>query len=198
MLDPSEMRILRKKLEDYNGKIPHMYLDAESMVCVGISHVLPCLEDALKVSFTNAQRLKATPAEIKADYEAIQKLEPKRIASFYKRQLKLGLPNSEVDRLTNNAIERYHQQLADLYEGFNEFPSEAKLALFDIVFSMGAANLGDWITFNESVRAQDWQKAALDSARPFPITAVRNIYVQGLLEKASRVSRKAALLEEAL
>ncbi len=195
MLSPSELRILRKKLEDYNGKVAHFYLNADSSVCVGVVHVLDSVEDALKLSLTNVQRLKASPAEIIADFEAIQELAPSRIASFYKRHLKLTLPQSEIDRLTNESIDRYQGHLVEMYEGFNDFPSDAKLALFDIIFSMGASDLGDWITLNESIRAQSWQKAALDSARAFPITAVRNIYVQGLFDKASRASR--AQLQEA-
>lgn len=196
MLSQAEQRILRKKLEDYSGKVAHLYLNAGGQVCVGIAHVLTTLADAQKLSLTNVQRLKASEAEIAADYEAVQKLSPNRIASFYKRHLKLALPNSEMDRLTNESIDGYHDDLVRMYEGFEDFPSDAKLALFDIIFSMGASDLSNWITLNESIREQNWQKVALDSCRAFPITAVRNIYVQGLFEKASRASR-AAMLQEA-
>lgn len=195
MLTDTEQRILSKKLEEYNGKVTHLFLNAEGLVCVGIAHVLPTIEDALEVAFTNAQNLKASDEEIRADYAAISELSPNRIASFYKRHVQLTLPNSEIARLTKESIKRYHKDLTQMYKGFDQFPSEAKLALFDIIFSMGAAKLEDWMTLNESVRALNWQKAALDSARAFPIPAVRNIYVQGLFEKAHRASKTALLAQ---
>lgn len=196
MLTQAEKRILRKKLEDYNGNVTHLILNGEGLVCVGSAHVLPSLADALKLAFINSHGLRASEAEITTDYNAIKQLSPNRIASFYKRHLKLTVPSSEIERLTYESINQFYTDLTELYDGFDRFPSEAKLALFDIIFSMGPSELGKWITFNECVRAQNWQKAALDSARPFPITAVRNIYVQGLFEKAFRAN-KAALLAEA-
>ncbi len=173
----------------------HLYLDANGRVCVGVSHVLTSLEEALTISFVNRQGLKAGAAEITADFEAIKPLTPGRIPSFYKRHVELTLPPSEIDRLTNESLAQYYCDLGAMYPGFDAFPSDAKLALCDMIFSMGAADLSDWITFNECVRAQNWQKAALDSARGFPVTAVRNIYVQGLFERAHRASKTAAVAE---
>lgn len=190
MLTPTEERILRKKLQDYNGKVEHLFLNAQGQVCVGIAHVLGSPEEALDLSFTNKNGLKASSEEIRADYDAVRQLAPNRIASFYKRHLKLTLPSSEVTRLTNQSLAQFYTDLTQMYEEFDSFPSDAKLALFDIIFGMGASDLADWITFNESIRAQNWQRAALDSARPFPVTAVRNIYVQGLFEKAFRSSKE--------
>ena len=195
MLTPTEERILRKKLQDYNGKVEHLFLNAQGDVCVGIAHVLSSVEEACSLSFANKNGLKVSNEEIVADYNAVRQLAPNRIASFYKRHLKLTLPSSEINRLTNQSLTQYYADLTQMYEEFDAFPSNAKLALFDIIFGMGASDLGNWIIFNESIRAQDWQRAALDSARPFPVTAVRNIYVQGLFEKAFRASKEPALAE---
>ena len=185
----TELRILRKKLQDYNNKCEHLYLDDQGRICVGIAHVLPTLESACEVAFVNKQGLRATRSEVANDYEAIKDLTPNRIPSFYKRFLSLTIPHSEIERLTNESITRYFAELKIIYPDFESFPSEVKLALGDIIFSMGKEKLNDWIAFNECILAQDWQKASLDSARGFPVTAARNIYVQGLFERAHRASK---------
>lgn len=185
----TELRILRKKLQDYNSKCEHLYLDDQGRVCVGIAHVLPTLEAALGVAFVNKQGLRASHDEIAQDYQAVKGLTPNRIPSFYKRYLTLAIPPSEMERLTNESVAQYFIDLATIYPEFESFPSEAKLALGDIIFSMGKDKLVDWLQLNESILAQDWQKASLDSARGFPVTAARNIYVQGLFERAHRASK---------
>lgn len=185
----TELRILRKKLQDYNSKCEHLYLDEQGRICVGIAHVLPTLESACEVAFVNKQGLRATAEEVSIDYEAIKALTPNRIPSFYKRYLTLSVPHSEIERLTNESITRYFAELKTIYPAFERFPSEVKLALGDIIFSMGKEKLIDWIQLNECILAQDWQKASLDSARGFPVTAARNIYVQGLFERAHRASK---------
>lgn len=44
MLTTVELQLLRKKLGEYEGAIPHMYLDAKGLVTVGVGHLITNLQ----------------------------------------------------------------------------------------------------------------------------------------------------------
>ena len=66
-----EKQTLRKKLDEYEGNISHMYLDSKGYVTVGVGHLLRTLQDAQKLPFMNNKNIRATVAEIKSDYACI-------------------------------------------------------------------------------------------------------------------------------
>ena len=78
-----------------------------------------------------------------------------------------------------------------IYKDFDKFPSEAKLALIDIIFNVGMTDLKNkWPTMNMAIKAKDWAKVAVNSNRKSPISAARNKYVKDLFVKASLVKAK--------
>lgn len=187
MTTPTEKQTLRVKLEKYEGKVVHMYLDSKGFVTVGVGHLASSVAEAQKLAFKTAKSLPASAAEIKADYEAVKKQPANRVASFYKKHTKLILPNIEIDKLTNKHIDSFEGELKRIYSDFDTFPSEVKLALFDLIFNLGMTNLKNkWPTFNAAIKAKDWQKAADNSSRAAPISAERNKYVKDLLEQAAK------------
>lgn len=182
-----EKTTLRNKLEKYEGKVSHMYLDSKGYVTVGIGHLLNTVADAQKLAFKNTSNKLANKVEIKADYESIKKQPANRLASSYKNHAKLTLPNTEIDKLTNEHIESFEKELKKMYSGFVYFPSDVRLALFDMIFNLGMTNLRNtWPTFNAAINAKNWQKAADSSNRKSPISAARNKYVKDLLEKSAK------------
>ncbi len=46
-----EKATLRAKMEKYEGKISHMYLDSKGFVTVGVGHLLKDLASAQKLNF---------------------------------------------------------------------------------------------------------------------------------------------------
>jgi len=192
MTTNAEKKALRAKLEKYEGKVSHMYLDAKGFVTVGVGHLLGTLAEAQKLPFKNQKNLAAGQADIKADYDAVKKQPPNRLSSFYKKHTKLVLPASEIDKLTDQHIDSFERELKRIYSGFDGFPSEVKLALFDLIFNLGMTNLrNNWPTFNAAINAKDWQKAADNSSRKPPISAERNKYVKDLLEKAAQALKQS-------
>jgi GH24 family phage-related lysozyme (muramidase) len=189
MLTATEKQILRTGLEKYEGKVNHMYLDSKGYVTVGVGHLINSVE-AQKLAFKTAKNLPASAPDIKADYDAVKKQPANRLASFYKKYTKLILLNSEIDKLTNKHIDSFEKELRLIYSGFDAFPSEVKLALFDLIFNLGMTNLkGQWPMFNTAIKVKDWQKAADNSNRTTPISAERNKYVKDLLEKAAKTAQ---------
>lgn len=193
MITESEKKTLRANLEKYEGKISHMYLDSNGYVIVGIGHLLNTLVSAQALAFKNSKNLLATKDEIKVDYETVKKQTSNLLASIYKKHTKLTLPNVEIDKLTNKHIESFEKELKRIYSDFDSYPTDARLALFDIIFNVGMTNLNNkWPTFNAAVKAKDWQKAADNSNRKSPISAARNKYVKDLLEKCVKADKTTA------
>jgi len=62
----AEKATLRAKMEKYEGKVSHMYLDSKGLVTVG--HLLKDLASAQKLNFKKSNNMPASKGEIKADY----------------------------------------------------------------------------------------------------------------------------------
>ena len=163
-----------------------MYLDSRGFVTIGMGHLIADMTGARKLEFRTAKSLPASAADIKVDYDSVKKLPPNRPASFYKIHTNLIILNVEIDKLTNQHIVSFEKELRIIYAGFDGFPTEVKLALFDLIFNLGATRLSlRWPTFNAAIKVKDWQKSADNSGRAPPVSAERNKYVKDLLEKGA-------------
>lgn len=190
----TEKRLLRKTLEKYEGRVPHMYLDSKGYVTVGVGHLLAYLVSAQRLPFIKVNGKRASNTEIKSEYDSIKK-QPfgNYVATFYKTHTKLTLADSDIDKLTNNHIDSFSKELKGFYNDFDLYPTEVRLALFDMVFNLGITRLkSQFKLFNAAVVAKDWQKAANESQRSRPISAARNQYVKDLLEKAAKAAKNVS------
>ena len=189
----TEKATLRAKMEKYEGKISHMYLDSKGYVTVGVGHLLKDLASAQKLSFKKSNNLPASKAEIKSDYEGVKKQPTNRLASFYKKHVKLKLADVDINTLINKHIDSFEAELKIIFTDFSTYPDEVKYALFDIIFNVGMTDLNNkWPSFKKAIKAKDWVTAATESNRKSPISAERNKYVKDLLEKAAAHSKKTA------
>ena len=186
MASTLEKANLRSKLEQYEGKINHLYLDSNGYVTIGIGHLLKNLSSAQKLNFKKSNLLPASKDEIAIDYNAVKKQPKNRLASFYKKHTKLLLQDVVINALTDKHIETFENELKRIFPNFPSYPSEVRLALFDIIFNVGMTNLNNkWPSLKKAVLANDWTTAANESGRKPPISAERNKYVKDLFEKAS-------------
>ena len=191
MVSSAEKAILRSKMEKYEGKIDHMYLDSKGFVTVGVGHLLKDLASAQKLRFKKRNNMPASKDEIKADYEAV-KMQPKnRLAPFYKRHAKLKLSELDINTLTNSHIDTFEGELKGIFSDFFTYPSEVRFALFDIIFNVGMTSLNNkWPNLKKAVKAKDWSASAKESNRKAPISTERNKYVKDLFEKAAANVKK--------
>ncbi|MCF6212154.1 MAG: hypothetical protein L3J88_12405 [Gammaproteobacteria bacterium] len=181
-----EKATLRAKMEKYEGKISHMYLDSKGFVTVGVGHLLKGLANAQKLNFKKNNNFPASKDEIKTDYEAVKKQPKNRLASFYKNYVKLKLLDLDINTLTNKHIDSFEGELKKIFPDFPTYPSEVRFALFDIIFNIGMTNLNrNWPKFKKAVIVKDWITAAKESNRKKPISKERNKYVKDLFEKAA-------------
>jgi GH24 family phage-related lysozyme (muramidase) len=190
MLTVTEKATLRKKLGEYEGCIPYMYRDTKGYVTVGVGHMIPNVVAAQKLDFVTSTGQKASAEEIKADYDAVKAHTKGLKASNYKSKTKLILKQADIDALTNKHIASFESELKNIYLEFDKFPSEVRLALFDMIFNLGMPKLkNNWPTFDSAIKAEDWKKAAENSNR-IGIQLTRNKYVKDLLLTASKATKK--------
>jgi hypothetical protein len=127
MVSAAEKATLRSKMEKYEGKIRHIYLDSAGFVTVGGGHLLKDVSSAQKLNFKKSNNLPASKDEIKADYEAVKKQPKNRFASFYKKHVKLKLLDLDIDTLTNTHIDRFEVELKRIFSDFSTYPGEVRL-----------------------------------------------------------------------
>lgn len=186
MVAETEKATLRSKMEKYEGRIDYMYLDSKGLVTVGVGHLIKDIASAQKLNFKKSDNKPASKEEIKADYETVKKQPTNRLASFYKKHTKLHLSVADINTLTNKHIDNFESELKKIFPDFSTYPSEVRLALFDIIFNVGMTDLNNkWPNFKKAVKDKDWTAAAKASNRKAPISAERNKYVKDLFEKAA-------------
>ncbi len=179
---------LRNKLEQYEGRVEHMYLDTKGFVTVGIGHMLPSAEIAKDITFVNKLTgAVATKKEIEDEFALIKS---KAYGAAYparrfKSSTQLKITDSTINQLTNKHIASFESELKIIY-GANEFsayPENVKMALFDMIFNLGMSKLkSGYPKFNKYIKAKDYKNAAMESHRN-GISAQRNQYVKDLLSK---------------
>jgi GH24 family phage-related lysozyme (muramidase) len=188
MLTADERAILKANIEKYEGKVPHMYLDSRGFVTVGVGHLLNQCEDAQKLPFQKADGSLASQENIAEDFKGLCEQEGNRVASYYKEFTSIVLDDAAIDALTEKHIDSFHQELKIVYDGFDMFPSDVRLALFDLIFNLGMTGLRKkWPKLNACIAAKDWLGAA-ENCRRKGIADARNDYVRELLARGGDTS----------
>ncbi len=194
MLTADEKRTLKKNLIRYEGNVQHMYLDTEGHVTIGVGHLIRNLAAALKLNLVVGETgAIATEAQITADYEAVKKQSKGSYAYLYKKHTKLIMTVAEVSRLTNKHISSFYSELKKLFPEFDDYPTEVRLGLLDMIFNMGMTRLsGKFPKLCKAVKAKKWAKAATESRRKPPISDARNSYVKELFEVAAKNAKQTS------
>jgi len=172
---------LRINIEKYEGKVSHMYLDSRGFATVGVGHLLKDVGAAEELPFEKNNDEPATQAEISEEYNFLSQQEGNRVASYYKKFTHLTLSDKAIDALTDKHIDTFYKELTIIYDGFDDFPEDVKLALFDMIFNLGMTGLRKkWPKMNACIARKDWAAAA-ENCRRRGIADDRNNYVKSLL-----------------
>ncbi|NUW66513.1 hypothetical protein HOP39_02585 [Vibrio coralliilyticus] len=176
-------------LEQYEGKVPHMYLDTRGHVTTGIGHLIANTHQAAELEFLHLSSGKrATKSEIIKEFTRIRKLPygQKYGAGFYKKHTGLILSDQAMFTMMEQHIESFENELWTIYgkTNFERLPDNVKLALFDMIFNLGMPKLKNtFVKFNQHIHAGNFRKAAQECRRR-GISDHRNQYVRSLLERA--------------
>ena len=183
-------------LEDFEGNVPHMYVDTKGYVTVGVGKMLSDAAAAQKLKFVvRATKTPATAAEIAADFAKVKAQPMGHLPSFYKSDL--DLPQTEVDRITKEIAEQCDKEVAARYAGYAKYPVQVRQALIDMRFNMGP-NMDKFKKFKASIEkahqtgnGKDWETAATESYRKDvgPPEQRRNVWTSDMILKGGGVKK---------
>ncbi|ASG20533.1 hypothetical protein [Nitrospirillum viridazoti] len=181
-----------------------MYLDSEGLVTVGCGTMLPTAQAASAIPFYHdSSRQAATSSEVEATWRALaagrdaQKTaapKSKHIAKYYKDQSDLRITRPTLNNLLDAHLDADEIHLKLIYPKFEEFPDDAKVALFDMIYNLGlghgkarhhrATGLMGYPTMNRAINSGDWAAAAKDCTR-HGIQAQRNLETAKLFKNCA-------------
>ena len=186
---PLNLAHIKQQTCRFEGSVNHMYLDTVGKVTVGVGNMLSSVEQAQELPFVDRRTgRRATPQEIAADFEAVQRQPKGLFHGRYARCTKLSLPDEAVDALLEQRLHQFEGDLRRLYPGFDDFPEGAKLGLLDMAYNLGAGALAHrWPRLNAAVRSRDWAGVARESRRR-GVNEERNAATRALFEAAALVT----------
>ncbi len=179
------------KIEEYEGRYNHLYLDSLGKITIGIGHLVKnrnAVSSIAMYSTKNSQPFKlASLIEKQTEYDAMAKQKKGYKASWYKQHTKLIMKDIDIDTQLKTHISSFYKELTDYYKktngfksDFDNFPINVQIALFDMTFNLGITRLKNTFTkFNNAIQKEDWATAAKQSNRP-QVNGIRNAYVKGL------------------
>jgi GH24 family phage-related lysozyme (muramidase) len=179
------------KLEEYEGRIPHLYVDSVGRVTVGVGHMIANRNEMASLTFMTGGAgvpMRAATLKVKQDeFDAMAKQPKGRRAGWYEQHATLTMRAPDIDALTFAHIDSFHAKLVKAYskarghpQEFDSLPHNVQLALFDLIFNVGPTGLTKFTQFNKSIKAGDWKKAAEQCERS-QVNGARNEYVKKLL-----------------
>lgn len=194
-LDVGVKKELRKNLIKYEGRVNHLYLDSRGYVTVGVGHLVKNRSAVASIVLcktkNNVPAKIATLKEKQEEYDAVVKSVSRNYdsykASYYDKKTRLVMTKEDIDDLLDKHILSFYKELCRIYtkkngyfDEFDGFPQNAQLALFDMIFNLGAHKLvKQFKNFDKALKAKGWKKAAKESNRS-DIGPDRNNYVKNL------------------
>lgn len=195
-LDPRVRQQVARKLEVFEGRIAHFYLDRLGNVTVGVGHLIPNRDAVANITMeaavTGQAPVSATLAEKRDEYDRMSGQPVGYKAPYYGQVARLRMPDAEVNRLRDQHIQRFYARLQAIYtrgrgylHDFDQFPLAVQMALFDLIFNLGPTRLVNvFVRLDAAIRAEDWAQAAAESNRP-QVQSARNHYVRQLFMTAA-------------
>jgi GH24 family phage-related lysozyme (muramidase) len=165
----------------FEGVIPHMYLDTNGYVTVGVGNMIPDERAARRLHMRDrANHADATQDELVHEYRTIGGMKRGLRASAYMTSCNLEMTNDEIRRLFDRRVSEFEMQLRAVYYNYDACPELCRLALLDLCFNLGAGALDrKWPCLKEAVQTMNWNEAAKQSFRPQSSTA-RNVAIAEL------------------
>jgi GH24 family phage-related lysozyme (muramidase) len=181
---------------DIENDVDWMYQDHKGNVTIGIGHKVATAEDAVVlVAFFEDRDDPATPITddaIRAAYLAV-KQDPHtgKLFGHFETHTALRLKSLASSEIFHKDVDRILGELAAHSEysphKFETFPPDAKFAIMDMAFNMGAAGVAHvYSRFTAAVSRRNWALAATESDRP-DLSPKRNQVVRTRLENAARL-----------
>jgi GH24 family phage-related lysozyme (muramidase) len=154
------------KIEEFEGRVPWLYLDEPGLVTVGVGNMLPNVLAAERLPFQNAAGILSTTDEIKADFSRVAAMSPNHLPTFYLCSTSIRLTDYTIESLLFRVVTEVDGYLRNFFSRFEVWPTPAKLATLDMVYNLGPGRFGrGYPNLIRALFAQNWTDAATESAR---------------------------------
>jgi GH24 family phage-related lysozyme (muramidase) len=175
--------LILTRLEQFEGRIPHMYRCTGGEVTIGIGHAIASPDDAVSLAWTVDGRA-ATPEEVRAGWAAVGAAQLGMPALKHATLSRCRMGNDAIDTLAAADVDRFAAQIAAALSKWSGYPTCVQSALFDMAFNLGLGGLLKFRNLLAACDAGDWATAAAECHR------------KGIAE--SRNDATAALFRQAL
>ncbi len=180
-----------KRLKEFEGSVPWMYLDTVGRVTVGVGAMLPDARSASTLPFQAGDRV-ASLEEIAAEFGRVSGLTKGKAAGFYRKTGGLVLTQETIDGRLREVLEGFEGYLREHVRAYEGLPDAAKLALLDMVYNLGPGKLfREYPKLIAAVEQGDWGGAARASLRRGPSPARNSWTKEQFLAAAKRVAIQA-------
>ncbi|MBI3562861.1 MAG: hypothetical protein HY080_14205 [Gammaproteobacteria bacterium] len=191
------------KIEEYEGRVNHLYLDTVSRVTVGVGHlVLNRVAMGMIILYKNKTKnslptILATLAEKQNEYDSIAKQKKGYKSSWYKQHTTLVMQDTDINSQRDQHMDSFYKDLSNIYKkskgytaDFDNLADKVQIALFDMIFNLGADKIVNTFTeFDKHIKAGAWSKAA-DASNRSQVSDERNKYVKDLLQSVAKEDAK--------
>ena len=175
------------KVKEFEGSIPHMYLDSVGLVTVGVGSLLRTPEAAEALPFINGDSgAPAQREEIRAEWTHVSNQEQNNYrASYYKQFTNLVLPDAAINAQVEHHLDEFAAGLAKEIPDFDSYPDAARQGILDLAFNLGVRGvIRKFPSFTAAFKARDWARCKAECNRP-QVSAARNNHVKGLFDSLS-------------
>lgn len=162
-----DQQVLLGHFKRFEGDVPHFYLCGSGKVTIGIGCQVWDASYAGTLAMVHKRTdVKVVPGDIMKEFNAVKKLEPKRMPQYYNLRTELYLPLVNRIQLFNQRIKNFIILIEEEFADVNEFPENAQLVLLDMIFTLGVKGLrSEFPNFTSAFLAKDWKRAATECQR---------------------------------
>lgn len=172
-----------KRLEKFEGRVPHMYRCTGGEVTIGIGHAIQTADEAAALTWLVDGKA-ADTAQIRADHARIAAAQLGLVASSYAPLSRCRMSDAAIDALAAADVNKFATGIAKVLPNFTRYPECVQAAMFDMAFNLGLSGIQKFHHLIASCDAADWE------------TAAQQCHRQGIGE--GRNQETAALFRQAL
>ena len=147
----------------FEGRVATMYLDVLGLVTVGVGCLIDSPDGAGRLPFVHKNGTVAPHSEIVAAWHNLknhQELSKKHWKFAAPYTYGLYLPEAAIDDLLRERLDANDAIFAKTFDGWEDFPPEAQLAIHSMGWAMGAGFPAEWGNLSASIRKRDWAACA--------------------------------------
>ncbi len=151
-------------IEEY---VPHMYLDRDGRVTVGIGHLIPDADAATRLDFTSRDPIK--PVIDRHTINAFNKVKKSGLkgaaAPSFKNLTHIFISEPDAVVLALKDMDNFLNIIrsSSYFPEFDSYPVLAKMGLLDLVYNAGALGTRDgYPRTTAAVRRRNWKQAGVE------------------------------------